>query len=90
MSSEKLVWEDTDKKGRPRQRDCRPVLGSLELVGPVAEESQEGIAIECQAQIDSQGRSIKPAQLKHWFSEALAQPLHLQNVRRLELRLVRC
>ncbi|MFL0774225.1 MAG: DUF2344 domain-containing protein, partial [Prochlorococcus sp.] len=24
LSSSQLLWNDTDKKGRPRQRDCRP------------------------------------------------------------------
>jgi radical SAM-linked protein len=85
-----LVWDDTDKKGRPRQRDCRPALETLEIVAPVNEVAESGVMLECFAQIDDQGRSLKPAQLQHWLSEALEQSLHLYNVRRLELRLVRC
>lgn len=90
LSRDTLVWDDTDKKGRPRQRDCRPALETLEIVAPVDEAAESGVTLECFAQIDDQGRSLKPAQLQHWLSEALEQPLHLHNVRRLELRLVRC
>jgi hypothetical protein len=85
-----LVWDDTDKKGRPRQRDCRPALETLEIVAPVDGEAESGVTLECLAHIDDQGRSLKPAQLQHWLSESLEQSLHLHNVRRLELRLVRC
>jgi len=94
LSRDTLVWDDTDKKGRPRQRDCRPALETLEIVAPVdgavdgAVES--GVTLECLAHIDDQGRSLKPAQLQHWLSEGFEQSLHLHNVRRLELRLVRC
>ena len=90
LSRDTLIWEDKDKKGRLRQRDCRPALVSLELVGPVAGEATEGMMMELLARIDHQGRSMKPAQLQHWLSEAMEQSLLLQNVRRLELRLVRC
>jgi radical SAM-linked protein len=85
-----LVWDDTDKKGRPRQRDCRPALETLEIVAPVDGAAESGVTLECLAHIDDQGRSLKPAQLQHWLSESLEQSLHLHNVRRLELRLVRC
>jgi hypothetical protein len=96
LSRDTLVWDDTDKKGRPRQRDCRPVLETLEIVSPVGDgasvnqELVDGVRLELLAHIDHQGRSLKPAQLQHWLSEALAQSLRLHNVRRLELRLVRC
>ncbi len=95
LARDTLVWDDTDKKGRPRQRDCRPVLETLEIspVGDIASvnrESVDSVRLELLAHIDHQGRSLKPAQLQHWLSEALAQSLHLHNVRRLELRLVRC
>jgi hypothetical protein len=56
----------------------------------VNQELVDGVRLELLAHIDHQGRSLKPAQLQHWLSEALAQSLHLHNVRRLELRLVRC
>jgi hypothetical protein len=90
LSRDTLVWEDTDKKGRPRQRDCRPALETLEIVAQVDGAAESGVTLECFAHIDDQGRSLKPAQLQHWLSEALEQPLSLYNVRRLELRLVRC
>ena len=95
LARDTLVWDDTDKKGRPRQRDCRPALETFEIVAPIEGvavngEPVEGVRLEFFAQIDHQGRSLKPAQLKHWLSEALMQSLHLHNVRRLELRLVRC
>jgi radical SAM-linked protein len=95
LSRDTLVWHDTDKKGRPRQRDCRPALERLEIVAPVDGGLVDGglvdgVTLAFFAHIDNQGRSLKPAQLQHWLSEALEQSLHLHNVRRLELRLVRC
>ena len=90
LSRDTLVWDDTDKKGRPRQRDCRPALETLEIVASGDGVTESGVTLECLAHIDDQGRSLKPAQLQHWLSEALEQSLPLHNVRRLELRLVRC
>ena len=34
--------------------------------------------------------ALSPLSSSHWLSEGLEQSLHLHNVRRLELRLVRC
>ena len=82
LAAEVLVWHDTDKKGRPRQRDCRMDLQRLRLLGPrqalSAPDSplpQATLALE--ASIDSSGRSLRPSQIAHWLGECLQQPLSL-------------
>jgi hypothetical protein len=36
LGATSLPWRDTDKKGRPRERDCRPYLLGLALLDPDA------------------------------------------------------
>ena len=86
MESGQLMWHDTDKKGRPRERDCRPSLLDLRCqpcngVGaPVAD-------LELHAAIDAMGRSLKPSQIQHWLQEQLNQDLQMERVQRLALLL---
>jgi radical SAM-linked protein len=87
LAAETLVWHDTDKKGRPRQRDCRADLLGLELL---ALESSGSITLQLQAAIDSAGRSIRPEQVGHWLAERLDGALMLQRVRREALLLKPC
>jgi radical SAM-linked protein len=87
LAAETLVWHDTDKKGRPRQRDCRADLLGLELL---ALESSGSITLQLQAAIDSAGRSIRPEQVTHWLAERLDGSLMLQRVRREALLLKPC
>jgi radical SAM-linked protein len=79
------IWHDTDKKGRPRQRDCRPYLQSLELL----ESTQQTAAMTLRyaALVDPAGRSLRPEQLQHWFGEQLGQPLEMVSLRRESLQL---
>ncbi|MCP9776085.1 TIGR03960 family B12-binding radical SAM protein [Cyanobium sp. WAJ14-Wanaka] len=81
LAAESLPWSDTDKKGRPRQRDCRPALVSLGLVAGAA------ATLEFQAAIDPSGRSLRPEQLQFWLAQELGQPLQLARMRRQELLL---
>ena len=96
LAAETLIWSDTDKKGRPRQRDCRPYLLQLEPVSAAAEEGLAGvpaaqrIRLELEAAIDLQGRSLRPEQLQHWLAERLASPLQLGRVERRLLQLRPC
>ena len=88
-----LIWEDTDKKGRPRRRDMRGLLQSLSLVELIADNpAAEPCAAELEliAAIDSQGRSLKPAQLQSWLACQLGFELSLSRVRRMELTLLQC
>ena len=82
LEAEELIWHDRDKKGRPRQRDCRPYLRDLDRMasGEVAFE----------AAIDSLGRSLRPEHLQHWLSEASGEALVLGRVSRQELLLRPC
>ena len=82
LEAEELPWHDRDKKGRPRQRDCRPYLRHLERM-PSGE-----VAFE--AGIDSLGRSLRPEHLQHWLSHASGEDLVLGRVSRQELMLRPC
>lgn len=86
-TAETLVWHDTDKKGRPRQRDCRADLLNLELLETTA---QAAARLQLHAAIDGAGRSIRPEQIAHWLAERLDAPLTLQAVRRDALLLRPC
>ena len=87
LSSETLLWHDTDKKGRPRQRDCRPSLSNLVCVDNL---TGSGVRLRLEAEVDEMGRSVRPGQIQHWLSEQLSQPLAVENVSRDALVLARC
>ena len=87
MAADQLIWHDTDKKGRPRERDCRPALSQLVLVGPA---DGQRVRLRLEATVDSMGRSIRPSQIQHWIEAQLGAPLHLHNLRRDELQLAEC
>jgi radical SAM family uncharacterized protein/radical SAM-linked protein len=94
LASGRLPWNDTDKKGRPRQRDCRPFLLGLHLIDPAAGSPPAGegelrwLALE--AAIDPQGRSLRPEHLRAWLAEALGHPLAVAAMRRERLLLRTC
>ncbi len=83
LAAPSLIWQDTDKKGRPRQRDCREALLGLGL----NLEPGGSVMLELDAAIDASGRSLRPEQLQHWLSEQLDRPLHLGRLRRQALHL---
>ncbi len=82
LAAPELLWHDTDKKGRPRQRDCRPALQALALLPPAP-----SLRLRLDAAVDQAGRSIRPDQVRHWLAEVLAEPLQLQHQCRLALLL---
>ena len=89
-----LLWHDIDKKGRPRQRDCRPALRELQLCNR-CEEGGESLCLDVvqlrlEASIDSMGRSLKPVQVQHWLAEQMGEPLRMSGVQRQELKLLQC
>ena len=90
LRADELIWEDTDKKGRPRRRDVRALLKSLHLISVDAADPPLSAQLELMAAVDELGRSLKPAQLCHWLSERLGEELTLSRVRRVELGLLRC
>jgi hypothetical protein len=95
LAAESLIWSDTDKKGRPRQRDCRPFLLQLGPVDPSDDRTagppgEPSIRLDLVAAIDLQGRSLRPEQLQHWLGERLATPLRLGQVERRSLVLRPC
>jgi radical SAM-linked protein len=78
------IWEDTDKKGRPRSRDCRPYLLDLRVA---ATPAPAAVSLLYSAEIDAAGRSLRPEQLQHWFSQQLDMPLNMVSLRRESLQL---
>ncbi len=94
LKSEELIWNDTDKKGRPRTRNCRNELNSLILKPTkysISELSRnQGIQLQLNALIDPIGRSIKPIQVKHWIEEYLGKSLGMSHVQRDEIQLLKC
>jgi radical SAM family uncharacterized protein/radical SAM-linked protein len=90
LSAEVLSWRDTDKKGRPRERDCRPALQDLRQVDPGVRAPQAwagGVLLQLEATIDAAGRSLRPAQVAHWMAGYLAQGIALGGQRRTALLL---
>jgi radical SAM family uncharacterized protein/radical SAM-linked protein len=91
LAADVLSWHDTDKKGRPRERDCRPALHHLRILEPDACGALAGtddeLVLELEAVIDGAGRSLRPAQITHWLSESLGQALALGGQRRTALLL---
>ena len=87
LASDSLIWHDTDKKGRPRQRDCRPALKTLKRL-----EGGDGkrIRLRLEAMVDPMGRSLRPSQIQHWLAEQLGVSVSLQALCREELRLTQC
>ena len=86
LAQESWIWEDTDKKGRPRQRDLRPYLSALELL-PRSVDDPDLQGLRYSAVVDPAGRSLKPEQLQQWFAGRLARPLALVGLRRQSLLL---
>ncbi len=80
MQSDTWIWNDQDKKGRPRQRDCRPALSQMSL----AEHDGRSNAVELvlETRIDAQGFGVRPEHLRSWLSAHLALPLRLGTQRR--------
>jgi hypothetical protein len=88
--SPSLTWRDTDKKGRPRERDCRPFLIALALEEGAEAGWEDAVRLSLEARIDPQGRSLRPEFLRHWLSESLATPLELGRIERRALLLAPC
>ena len=88
LAADTLLWHDHDKKGRPRQRECRPYL--LELRSEPGGAGRHAQRLRFRARVDPQGRSLRPEHLQHWLAEALQQPLGLAAMRRLRLILSAC
>ncbi len=94
VTAKELVWKDTDKKGRPRERNCRKELNSLKLKYEITEKeirpNHPAVRIELNALIDPIGRSIKPVQIKHWLEEYFGKSLKISHVQRDEIKLLQC
>jgi hypothetical protein len=95
LKAPSLPWRDQDKKGRPRERECRPYLLSLRSTPPpasaiAASPEPLGLNLDLEAAIDPQGRSLRPDQVAHWLADVLAIPLAVDGVSRQQLRLRAC
>jgi radical SAM-linked protein len=85
---ESWIWHDQDKKGRPRQRECRPALRQVRLCRHGAAEPR--VELELETRIDGQGFGVRPEHLRSWLSERLGRPLRLDGMRREALLLRTC
>ncbi|KGG15835.1 MULTISPECIES: TIGR03960 family B12-binding radical SAM protein [unclassified Prochlorococcus] len=90
LNAESLIWVDTDKKGRHRERDLKSQLKSLRLINGNNAEPLEAMSIELQALISPIGQSIKPMHIQYWIAKSLGQDLAIKNIKREELILERC
>lgn len=86
--SEHWIWHDKDKKGRPRQRDCRPALRQVRLLHH--DQQQPLVALELETALDQQGFGVRPEHLRGWLGEHLERPLRLAHPRREALLLRPC
>jgi radical SAM-linked protein len=87
LNSDTLLWSDTDKKGRPRSRDCRPYLLSIDLVTIASDPRTPGVELRWEAAIDPLGRSLRPDHLRAWLGREVGLELRLGRMRRLALLL---
>lgn len=87
-NTQTLIWKDTDKKGRRRERNFREELKSLKTK-LCSSKSSNCTRIELKTFIDPIGRSIKPAQIKYWLEEYYEQSMQMSDVTRDELTLVK-
>jgi radical SAM-linked protein len=92
LAASELPWQDTDKKGRPRQRDYRQLLLDLHLVSPTAAAATPvgpgaPVLIALESAITPQGLGLKPDHLCLWLSQQLGRPLRADQPRRLALNL---
>ncbi|MEB3323197.1 MAG: TIGR03936 family radical SAM-associated protein, partial [Synechococcaceae cyanobacterium] len=87
LAADRLPWHDHDKKGRPRERDCRPYLRSLRLAAGGGGGGPGVQRVELVAAVDPQGRSLRPEHLQRWLGDALGEPLTLAALQRRALLL---
>jgi radical SAM-linked protein len=92
MAASELPWQDTDKKGRPRQRDYRELLRDLRLMSPEPGaprpvEPGGTVVIALESAITPQGLGLKPDHLCHWLAHHLGRPLRADRSRRMALTL---
>jgi radical SAM-linked protein len=87
LAADQLMWHDTDKKGRPRSRDCRSVLRRLDVV---SENESPRLRLRLEADVDAMGRSLRPSQIQHWLEEQISAPIALQCLKRDRLELAQC
>ena len=83
LAATSLPWEDRDKKGRPRQRDLRPLLKGVTLQGQRGAAAQLTVDVA----IDPTGRSLKPEQLGAMLADRLGEKLCITTLRRHWLHL---
>ncbi len=94
VNSKELIWVDTDKKGRLRERDLKPELKNLLLTEYKIKNDQlddeETISIELQSLISPIGQSIKPMHIKHLLAKSLGHSITIKDIKRSKLILKKC
>jgi radical SAM-linked protein len=97
LAASELPWQDTDKKGRPRQRDYRQLLLDLRLLSPTAAAAaaeqvgqSAAVQITLASAITPQGLGLKPDHLCLWLGQQLGRTLRTDRHLRLALNLADC
>ncbi len=94
IEAKELIWNDKDKKGRPRKRDYRKGLHSLKIIKTDFKHPQvtndNQVRMQLKAGIDPMGQSLKPMYIQYWLGQYLQQDLNIQDIKRDELLLHQC
>ncbi len=93
-NSKHLIWVDSDKKGRKRERDFKPELKSLKIKAYSKSNKKcihsNTIEIELRSFISPLGKNIKPDYIKCWLEAFLGNSLKITELQRTQLVLKRC
>ena len=94
VKSKELIWKDSDKKGREREKDFKSSLHKLSLEINNKEELNSTIIntirVKLESNIDNMGRNLKPVQIQEWIQNYLDRPLTISHIKRDELKLFQC
>ena len=93
-SSDKLIWIDSDKKGRQRERDFKEELKYINIKqypnNNITSKLDSLIELELRTFITPLGKNIKPDYIKFWLEAFLGDALKITERQRTQLILKRC
>ena len=89
-----LIWKDSDKKGRARERDFKQSLIKLSIEMNNSQKLPSmcfnTIRIKLESNIDNMGCNLKPLQIQQWVQNYFERTLIISEIRRDELKLFQC
>tara|TARA_Y100001968_G_C19374947_1_gene727126 strand:+ start:488 stop:766 length:279 start_codon:yes stop_codon:yes gene_type:complete len=91
MNAKQLIWNYKDKKGKPRERDCKATSKTIKIIDKSYPNNREipleFIRAELETLIDPMGRSIKPMQIQLGYQSFFEHPINIKSIKRDELKL---